>query len=174
MVGREKAQVTEVAFLDLLEPSMTSTIMLNSKKLQWVAISVSILTIFLIIFVSLLSRKFWRERKKKQQVKTDSSHFHLKRRFFQLKKYFFFSWIFIEFNKQIKIISNWWKLFVFCPCQGDCKCCQTNLLDEKSDHRTTDQQRIQLERHRRANHPDRKTNVDSQSISTEFRKHDSD
>jgi hypothetical protein len=90
MVGSEKAQVTEVAFLDLLEPSMTSTIMLNSKKLQWVAISVSILTIFLIIFVSLLSRKFWRERKKKQQVKTDSSHFHLKRRFFQLKKYLIF------------------------------------------------------------------------------------
>jgi hypothetical protein len=90
MVGSEKAQVTEVAFLDLLEPSMTSTLMLNSKKLQWVAISVSILTIFLIIFVSLLTRKFWRERKKKQEVKTDSYHFHLKRRFFSVEKIFDF------------------------------------------------------------------------------------
>ena len=56
------------AYLQILAGSEVATTRLNNRKLQIVAISVSIVSVLLMASVAFVLRKFWRERKKKKQV----------------------------------------------------------------------------------------------------------
>ena len=57
-----------MAQLHVLPGSEVALTKLNSRRLQIVAISVSIVAVFLMASVAFVLRKFWRERKKKKQV----------------------------------------------------------------------------------------------------------
>ena len=67
-MGTDKAHIQHVAILEGQEPSVAPAIRETNRKLQVLAISISVLTLLLLVAVVLIWRRFQREKQKKQQV----------------------------------------------------------------------------------------------------------
>jgi hypothetical protein len=67
-VGTDKAHIQHVAILEGEEPSVAPAIRETNRKLQVLAISISVFTLLLLVAVVLIWRRFQREKLKKQQV----------------------------------------------------------------------------------------------------------